>query len=184
MFSTNSLQAYIHSRMRRRTADFLQGNSISYGSEINKLTVSSPPKSATRKRRKGEKDGQWTHFQGSGKLRGILMVVGLIKYKVQNYCGFSVFTVKLQCLRIHTLWVSPCSSSKAHSSPANLAVVIFIHAGVDATARTKHLMTSVRETPMERTKHTSHKPIPFPFFVTFTFSCAFRLWFSLKAFGS
>jgi len=68
-------KAYIHSRMRRRTADFLQGRIIaSRGCEIL-LTCQSPPESTTRKRRKREEDCKWTYFQGTRQLKRVLMVM-------------------------------------------------------------------------------------------------------------
>lgn len=66
-------KAYIHSRMRKRTADFLQGMFPS--DEISKLATpwlthytsiaSRPP----GERREGEEDGQRQDLQGPGELR-------------------------------------------------------------------------------------------------------------------
>ena len=60
--------------MRRRTADFLQGIAIEGEESDNLLTIASPPESETRERGKGEKDGEWTHFQGPRKLRSLLIL--------------------------------------------------------------------------------------------------------------
>ena len=122
--------------MRRRTADFLQGNSISNGTRIIKLTFTSPSKSTTRKRRKREEDSQWTHFQGSRKLRGLLKIIGRFKntkYKITMSIP-SRHSNNNACDQI--LEISSNSCSKAHSPPACLATVVLIHARVHTTTRT------------------------------------------------
>lgn len=68
-------QAYIHSRMRRRTADFLQGKIIPTHTLRSAvlLTTHSPPKSKARQRGKGAQDGQWTDFQSPRRLKQSLL---------------------------------------------------------------------------------------------------------------
>lgn len=68
-------QAYIHSRMRRRTADFLQGEITSTlaMSSAMILTIHSSPKGEARQRGKGAQDGQWTDVQGPRCLRQPLL---------------------------------------------------------------------------------------------------------------
>jgi hypothetical protein len=67
--------------MRRRTADFLQGKRDSKKYPFLELIVQSPPKSTTRERRKGEKDGEWADFQGAGKLRKLF---GVLKIQIHR----------------------------------------------------------------------------------------------------
>jgi len=59
-------KAYIHSRMRRRTADFLQG--WSHPSFAADLVTNFPSasQSSTGGGGKGAQDGQWKDLQGSG----------------------------------------------------------------------------------------------------------------------
>lgn len=58
-------KAYIHSRMRRRTADFLQGKmTIAYCMLRVQLTICSPAAGKARQRGEGAKDSQWTNIQG------------------------------------------------------------------------------------------------------------------------
>ncbi|KAL2282864.1 hypothetical protein FJTKL_10250 [Diaporthe vaccinii] len=70
-------KAYIHSRMRRRTADFLQGKitfTLALSSAVI-LTIHSSPKSEARQRGKGAQDGQWTDFQSPRRLRKPLLEI-------------------------------------------------------------------------------------------------------------
>jgi hypothetical protein len=62
-------KAYIHSRMRKRTADFLQGMIFyQYPLVRTKLTRISAAPRQTRKRGEGEKDCKRQNFQGARKL--------------------------------------------------------------------------------------------------------------------
>lgn len=63
-------KAYIHSRMRRRTADFLQGKIALTSRPLSlRLTPGSPAASKARQRGEGAKDGQWTDFQGARRMK-------------------------------------------------------------------------------------------------------------------
>ncbi|KAK5633134.1 hypothetical protein RRF57_008848 [Xylaria bambusicola] len=68
-------KAYIHSRMRRRTADFLQGEFIPIFLFIISLVLMrpSPAQSQTRERRERKKDSKWKDIQGSGCLEDLLL---------------------------------------------------------------------------------------------------------------
>lgn len=63
-------KAYIHSRMRKRTADFLQGRQLNRFRQTMNVVANliSPASGSSRKRGEGEKDGYWTVFQGTRKL--------------------------------------------------------------------------------------------------------------------
>lgn len=62
-------KAYIHSRMRRRTADFLQGEKVLiYRILRSRLTVCSFATGEARQRGEGTKDGQRTDIQGAGRI--------------------------------------------------------------------------------------------------------------------
>ena len=59
-------QAYIHSRMRRRTADFLQGNAAIRGNLDHELTISSPSEEhdpKTKKRRERQLVGALSRYK-------------------------------------------------------------------------------------------------------------------------
>lgn len=62
-------KAYIHSRMRRRTADFLQGlkDLIDHTSRVQLTSCSSATRKA-RQRGEGAKDGQWADIQGARRI--------------------------------------------------------------------------------------------------------------------
>lgn len=64
-------KAYIHSRMRKRTADFLQGkrqNRMQKSEDVMSNSASLAPRSS-RERGKGEEDSYWAIFPGTRKLR-------------------------------------------------------------------------------------------------------------------
>ena len=61
------LQAYIHSRMRRRTADFLQGEYLEYSLGFAKtLTPCSTQQGETRKRGERAEDCKRSNVQSPG----------------------------------------------------------------------------------------------------------------------
>jgi hypothetical protein len=66
-------KAFIHSRMRKRTADFLQSMLMRFVHYIYicRLTMHSPPQSEARSRGEGAQDCQWSHLQGTGIDLGI-----------------------------------------------------------------------------------------------------------------
>jgi hypothetical protein len=66
-------KAYIHSRMRKRTADFLQGMNLVIHTPSPELTAASASQSQTRQRGEGEEDGERKDFQGA---RGLNCVEG------------------------------------------------------------------------------------------------------------
>ena len=63
-------KAYIHSRMRKRTADFLQGKFDwwSFRAGMPADNLHSAATCSSRKRRAREEDGKWTNLQGAGEL--------------------------------------------------------------------------------------------------------------------
>ena len=66
-------KAYIHSRMRKRTADFLQGklnpDFAMGGAELTRISVATSP---AGERRKGTQDSKRSLFQGPGELKGMI----------------------------------------------------------------------------------------------------------------
>lgn len=63
-------KAYIHSRMRKRTADFLQGESLPKDPQsILKLILYSSAPCTPRQRREGAEDGERPYFQGAGSVK-------------------------------------------------------------------------------------------------------------------
>lgn len=70
--------------MRRRTADFLQGEHC-FSRSLSQANVVSSPKSTPRKRGKGEEDSKWADFQGGRKLKVLKRLGGiLIGFAHQN----------------------------------------------------------------------------------------------------
>lgn len=61
-------KAYIHSRMRKRTADFLQGKHCPSSRCNRRANMSSVAPCQARERGEGEEDRQWQNLQGARKL--------------------------------------------------------------------------------------------------------------------
>lgn len=127
------MQAYIHSRMRRRTADFLQGRSsfLARGEWQMLITLSTKP-SQTRKRREREKDSEWTHVQ-SPRMTGIVkLAVRAVAHHLQDLV--IVVIVMIHLLQPSTLLILPIlvcswtlkilSTSTPHSLPLQLCPLL------------------------------------------------------------
>lgn len=114
-------KAYIHSRMRKRTADFLQGEGRSlfpFERQIKTDPCASPPTRSTGERRKGAQDRKWAYIQGAERLEAIrCALLGQPPYKMESSSRddsslFQAFTVKCLHSRRHSraplYFKSPC----------------------------------------------------------------------------
>lgn len=92
-------KAYIHSRMRKRTADFLQGECARLLTMSWMLIIGSSASCPTRERRAGEEDGKRQDIQGPGQLKALLGVHIRLKLAVFVIYKFGVPLGEERCRR-------------------------------------------------------------------------------------